>query len=443
MSKTRVLTLSLIVLWLSFAYSGFGNGGVFESSLVHQTGALVPMQKQSISLEEERLYVRMEEDDASVSVDYELLNRGSSDSVTFGFPVDVVAPDSVSLPNGYDYVLGNSFRDFEVKDGIDRVAITEVVDKPLPVRDRPPNIDPKLQLIRRWSMMTLKFERGERKELHVNYKVRCTARDKGFEGDIDWMFGRRSFFYTFRPAATWGNGRVKNLNIELDIHWLREHDVPVANVAPKGGSEENGRITWRFRNADLSKVDDLTCSYDPSAPYLDAIVKRNLIDPKRVKSIRASSVLPPEGLTHYDEAAMLDKDLRTAWVDGAVGSGIGERIRFEPNDAYVTDIAILNGYVVDESRYSANARIKKLRVELEFSRAGDLHGKHFVKEVDLPDRPYKTFNPHYPISSADWILQYPQGEERIRKVTLTILDTYPGRQYEDTAITELYICGFK
>jgi hypothetical protein len=403
------------------------------------------MQKRSISLEKEDLYIRIEEDDATVDVAYELFNHGSNDSVTFGFPVDIATVETASTPNGYDYVLGNSFRDFEIKDGMNRVAIAEVIDKPLSAKDLPKNVDPKLHLFRRWSMVTLKFERGERKQLHVSYKVRCAARDEGFEGYIDWKFGHRTFFYTFSPAASWGSGRVKNLNVTLDIRWLRERYLALVRVGPGGGSEERGQITWRFQDKDLSKLSDLTCVYDPSAFYIDRLIRRNLIEPENIKSVKASSVLPREGLTRYDEASMLDNDLRTAWVEGADGPGIGQSIIFEPQDAYVTDIGILNGYVVDESRYYANARIKKLRVELEFLGANDLHGKREVREVDMPDRPYKNLNPHYPsFSSLDWILHYPEGDEAaIKTVKLTILDVYPGRQYEDCAISELYMCAFK
>lgn len=45
--------------------------------------------------------------------------------------------------------------------------------------------------------------------------------------------------------------------------------------------------------------------------------------------------------------------------------------------------------------------------------------------------------------SIDWVVQHAQGNGFIDEVKLTILEVYPRRQYEDTAITEFYIVGFR
>ena len=138
---------------------------------------------------------------------------------------------------------------------------------------------------------------------------------------------------------------------------------------------------------------------------------------------------------------MRDNDLRTAWVEGAKGLGIGQTITLKPKDAYVTEIALLNGFVSNEALYYANARIKKLRVEVECGEGAEETERHQAQEVTLPDRPYKDFNPRFPFSSVDWVVQHPEDSGFIDKVKLTILEVYPGRKYEDTAVTELYICG--
>jgi len=346
------------LLGLFAALPVFGNGGSFNASAVYRTGNLVPMEKRLISLEKERLNIRIEEDDAMVEVTYTLVNTGPSDSVTFGFPIDVATPETFNAPNGYDYVFSNSLRDFAVTDGIKKLKVEKEIDKPLAKTDEPKGIDSKVKIVRRWSIVTLGFERGERKSLTVRYKVRCIALDKGFEGETLWKYGIRTLLYSFRPAATWGNGRVGNLVIRLDTTWLS------------------------------------------------------------------------------------DNDLRTAWVEGAKGPGIGESITFEPKGAYVTEIGILNGYVADESLYYANGRIKKMRVELEFGERAEPNEKRKRYDISLPDREYKTLKHRYPFSSGDWIVQRSQGNGFIDKVKLTILEVYPGRRCEDTAISELTICGF-
>ncbi len=291
--------------------------------------------------------------------------------------------------------------------------------------------------------MTLNFEAGKKKHLTVSYKVRCLARDEGFERETLWKYGLRTFLYTFHPAVTWGNGRVGSLKVALSTDWLRQNDLPpITRLAPPGSSGGAGKIRWTFHDQDLAKLPDLTFSYDPSLLYQEAQIKKNLLDPVHVKALTVSSTLPAQGSFHYEKESMRDNDLRTAWVEGAKGPGIGATITFEPKDAYVTEIALLNGFVSNEALYYDNARIKKLRVEVECGEGAEESERHQTSEIILPDRPYKAFSPRYPFASVDWILQHPSGDGFIDRVKLTILEVYPGRKYEDTSITELYVCGF-
>jgi len=354
----------------------------------------------------------------------------------------LATPETLNTPNGYDYVLGNSLRDFRAEDGGHPVAVEKVLTKPVSAAERPAGLDPKIQFVCRWSLMKLKFEAGKKKYLTVSYKVRCMALDQGFEGDTLWEYGRRTFLYTFQPAATWGNGRVGSLRVALNTKWLRENDLaPVARLQPSGSSNDAGKIEWTFHDQDLAKLPDITFSYDPGPLYQEAQIKKNLLDPARVKSLTISSALAGEGSFNYGKESMRDNDLRTAWVEGAKGLGIGQTMTLKPKDAYVTEIALLNGFVSNEALYYANARIKKLRVEVECGEGAEETERHQAQEVTLPDRPYKDFNPRFPFSSVDWVVQHPEDSGFIDKVKLTILEVYPGRKYEDTAVTELYICG--
>ena len=431
-----------IILLLQGPLSLFANGGAFYTSVIERTGNLVPMEKPLISLEKETFDAYIARDDVGVYVTYLLANHGPADSVTFGFPVDLATPETLNIPNGYDYVRENSLSEFRVEDGGRLVPIEKTITKPVSAAERPAGLDPKIQLVRRWSLMTLKFEAGIGKYLTVSYKVRCMALDEGFEGDTLWKYGIRTFLYTFHPAATWGNGRVGSLNVAIDTKWLRENDLPpVARLAPPGSSDEAGKLRWTFHDQDLAKLHDLTFSYDPSDLYADAQIKRNLLGPAHVKSLIVSSTLPAAGSFNYGKGSMRDNDLRTAWAEGAKGPGIGETIIFEPKDAYVTEIALLNGFVSNEALYYANARIKKLRVEVECGEGAEESERHQTQEIILPDRPYKDLNPRFPFAFVDWVVQHPSGDGFIQKVKLTILDVYPGRKYQDTAVTELYICG--
>ncbi len=264
-AKAPPVALLLLVLLLWAPIPLLANGGAFYTSVIERTGNLVPMEKPLISLEEETLNASIDGDDVAVYVTYLLANHGPADSVTFGFPVDLATPDTINAPNGYDYVLGRSLSEFRVEDGGHPVPIEKTITKPVGARERPAGLDPKIQLVRRWSLMPLKFDAGKKKRLTVSYKVRCMALDQGFEGDTLWHYGLRTFLYTFHPAATWGDGRVSRLEVALSTNWLRQNDLPpITRLAPPGSSNDAGKIRWTVHDQDLAKLPDLTFSYDPS-----------------------------------------------------------------------------------------------------------------------------------------------------------------------------------
>lgn len=437
--RNLLLSLCLILCPLSAT----GNGGSFERSVVQRTGNLVPLQKEKIFLNSERLDLRIKEDDVFVKVEYILHNEGPEDVVMFGFPVDLVAPESAGTPNGYEYVLSQSLNNFVVADNGAELPVTKTIDEKLSRAERPPGIDPDRVIIRKWSMVPITFKKDEKKRLTVSYQARCMARDEGFEGYTFWKYSPRTFFYTFRPAATWGDKRVKNLVINLDASWLIKHDLPVPQVSLKGSLDDSGRGTWTFSDQDLSDFADMTIHYNVSDFFRHRDITKNLLPHDCVKKLTASSTLRAQGPHSFDVRMLRDNDRATAWVEGGKGGGEGETLTFQPRNAYVTEIGIQNGYTESEDLYYANSRVKRLRVAVEFEESDDPEVRPQLFDVEFPDRPYREQKVKYPYSSADWILEHPQASGIIKSVTLTILEVYPGTRFSDTAISELYICGFR
>jgi hypothetical protein len=437
--KNFLLYLSLILCPLS----AIGNGGSFETSVVQRTGNLVPLQKEKIFLDSEQLDLRIEENDVFVKVEYMLHNKGPEDAVMFGFPVDLVAPESAGTPNSYEYVLSKSLNNFLVADNGQELPVTKTIEEKLSRAERPPGIDPDRVIIRKWSLVPITFKKDEKKRLTVSYQVRCMARDEGFEGHTFWKYSLRAFFYTFRPAATWGDKRVKNLVINLDASWLIRQSLPVPQVSPQAPLDDSGRENWTFSDQDLSEFADMTIHYEVSDFFRHRDITRNLLPPDCVKKLTASSTLRNQGSHSFDIRMLRDNNRATAWVEGTKGGGEGETLTFQPKNAYVTEIGIQNGYTESEELYYANSRVKKLRVAVEFEKSDDPEVKPQLFDVELPDRPYREQKLKYPYSSADWILENPEGFGFMKSVTLTILEVYPGTRFSDTAISELYVCGFR
>jgi hypothetical protein len=73
----------------------------------------------------------------------------------------------------------------------------------------------------------------------------------------------------------------------------------------------------------------------------------------------ASSQLT-DGSVIHTAANAIDGDPSTAWVEGAKGNGIGERLVVAASDAH--GIALIPGYAKDEARWSKNHRVSTVQI---------------------------------------------------------------------------------
>ncbi len=131
----------------------------------------------------------------------------------------------------------------------------------------------------------------------------------------------------------------------------------------------------------------------------------------------ASSVLKPQYGNTYGPGHLIDENLRTAWVEGKRGHGEGEYVVVDLGKMHqVTGIQIMNGYHKNARLFSANSRVRSLR--LGFSNGSS-------RNVTLEDAAgVQTIE--FPALQARWV------QFEIRSV-------YRGTKYTDTAITELRV----
>lgn len=142
-----------------------------------------------------------------------------------------------------------------------------------------------------------------------------------------------------------------------------------------------------------------------------------------VEAVEATSVRDSMLGSTYLPTQAADSRLSTAWVEGAEGDGIGERLTFtfSPHSWPVSEIKIVNGYAKNEKVWRANSRIRKLKV---------LHNGQWVYTLQLADiRDLQVFllpdTLGTPSGKAPWTLSF------------EILEVYPGSKFSDTAITEI------
>jgi len=163
---------------------------------------------------------------------------------------------------------------------------------------------------------------------------------------------------------------------------------------------------------------ELTPSPTPEPP--DDLVMSNYYSPTEADRLYfsyadASSEILHNGIYYSAEKAM-DDDPNTSWQEDAEGYGIGEYITlYFSRTQTVGGIMLFPGFDQSESAWERNCRPAKLLVELS-------DGSSY--EISVND-------------IRDW-----QGYEFLTPVEteylrFTILDVYPGTEWEDTAITEI------
>ncbi|MDR3272884.1 MAG: hypothetical protein LBT29_05345 [Flavobacteriaceae bacterium] len=140
--------------------------------------------------------------------------------------------------------------------------------------------------------------------------------------------------------------------------------------------------------------------------------------------IFASSELKPSGNLTYKANNAHDFSLRTAWVEGVQGYGIGESItyRFEKLSPPVTTVEIFNGYMKSDEVWQDNSRVKQLKVYVNGNPYALLNLK------DIKSRQLFKIGSH-------------QGKKSDLYLKFEIVDVYPGDKYDDTAISEIEFDG--
>lgn len=151
----------------------------------------------------------------------------------------------------------------------------------------------------------------------------------------------------------------------------------------------------------------------------------------------ASSSLPSDGKNVYDKLSIFDDDVRTAWVEGVDGYGIGEYIEFlfPEGSPQATDCYIINGYNKNEKTWKNNSRVKAMDIYVEDKLIATVNLKdtrdeqHFAFPDTIPF--YKT--------TTKRVVDGNTIEGSVIKFVIT--DIYKGDIYDDTAISEISFDG--
>lgn len=139
-----------------------------------------------------------------------------------------------------------------------------------------------------------------------------------------------------------------------------------------------------------------------------------LAEPLNPPNITSTSQLLPKS-KKYTPLLAMDGKLKTSWVEGAAGEGIGESLQIKyKSPISFRSLSIYNGFG-DPKLWAANNRIKKLKISTE-------DGNEEI--VTLKD------------SLSLQMIEF-KSELRAKEISLTIQEVYKGTNTENTAIAEV------
>lgn len=141
------------------------------------------------------------------------------------------------------------------------------------------------------------------------------------------------------------------------------------------------------------------------------------VDMSHVLTAYASKSLSENNMIHLAER-VLDGDLKTAWVEGADGQGLGESLGIVLDDVYtVNGFYIYAGYQKSDDLYYKNSRPKEIEI---------LFSDGTINTIELEDV----------IGMQN--VKFPHSVET-SGIEITINSVYAGNKYEDTAISEIQL----
>lgn len=347
-----------IILCLFISHFAFANGGPVDMSHFRKTGNIRLLRNADISLLKEDLQIKVIGDYTEIKVEYILQNNGEIQAVQYGFPVDAY---ETNWGFGDVYPVfskeNDCLKSFEAWNNEEAIKINQwIIDsvyqvKTVNLRENSNYHNRDYSISRKWSAMTLKFEKNEVKTLKIHYKIKNTLRDKmpGF-CYVD-RYTDRHFMYHLTPSSKWGNGIVNDFSVTIDLSDLAENNCGFSVLGLDNLQEQNNIYTFSTTNYDLKKSDRINIHYDNRHLKMTSFINKFGYSNQVINSIKSSA----NNLTIKN---LIDGNPNTNWI-GKQGDWI--EITFKSN-INIAGILLLNGDYSNEENFKNSGKITRSRV---------------------------------------------------------------------------------
>jgi hypothetical protein len=418
-----------IGILLAFTQPLCANGGGYVRGGVENTGdvsGFEPKATENIRILDEKLTVGLGPNEADVEVRYLMRNMtGKKVKVRFGFPVEESFDDDNTM--GYEPEAKPKARDGKKLAYCRNYQITAAgkLVKAVWQGETTEIKGPQLKGVAGWLISELTFAANEEKPVMIRFQ-------SVYPTDV-WSMsesGTRSaglFRYRLSTAACWngtiGTGRIVLKPQGIDPSWLRVIK-PVNRFRNEGGN-----LVWTFENLEPTLADDFEIEARPKTDFHSAqsqakeqthaeyIERRGQWTMAHSNyQVKASSTLPPEGNINY-HPENIRLPWSEMWCEGVAGPGVGEWLELVPEVAKpLVAISIKPGCFKSDALFAANARPKKMRVELN-------GGNSFT--VEIPD------------AREEFEFLVSNYQKPVKSVRLTFEDVWPGNRFEDLCVTSV------
>ena len=472
----RILLSLLGLILLPCLLFANGEPVIYYSANIHSANP-VPLKVAEVQVVREDLNIRVKLPYTEVSVVYRLKNSSAEPiHVDYGFPVDF--DGKVGDPYGFDEggeyssMSEHGIADKAVRDVHFRLDGKELpwtqADTWVKLGDYEDEDGKTVEYgdARLWTYAVLDIPAGATVSLEVDYSVLCSRSIELARLQASplsrYFFDDGCFVYNFTPAQHWGNGKAGELAVKVDYSALPKSLSPEVQYFEDIPFEDNGKVwTMSVKNYDFATANNLAVrfqrDYSSEKPY------PSWGDPLKNCAIPSSEYrLSVSGAQDkYPASNMQDGDLASAWV--APGNGVGATVDIVfPKPRRVSDIALYNGYHKSATLWSANSRIKRLKVDItradgtkeswesDLSEEAEWWNEHSYL---LTDSNAPSFGAVTLLSVTDLhalkLERDENGDVRVGQATpevpevssirLTVLDVVPGTKYKDLCLSELSV----
>lgn len=422
----RKLPFAAIVVGctLGTATGLFANGGGFFRGGVESAGDVAgfePKHVDAVRILDEALTVHLGPSDAEVEVRYLMKNMTDRKvKVRFGFPVEESADADAIMPKASapDPKRLNYCRDYRIT----------AAGAPLKaawqgeVNDRN---DRRFRGIAGWMISEATFAPNEEKPFLIRFR--------SIYPNEEWSVsenGTRSaglFRYRLSTAACW-NGGITRGRITLKPRGIDPGWIKVIKPVNRFKKEGNDWV-WNFQDLEPTLDDDFEVEARPAqasypehsdvtdGTFSEYIERRNRWTMAHSNyQVKASSTLPPDGdITYTPEH--LRSPWEGMWSEGAKGPGTGEWLELTPKvPKPLSAISIKPGCFKSDALFHANARPKKLRIQLNDEKTLTVDIPDLMEEIEIPVTGFT---------------------KPVKRILITFDEVWPGNRFEDLCVTSI------